>query len=250
MSINPSDNDLIEQYLLGKMTETEVHDFLVRVENDRELARKLRLLKTFPEMMSDQGRLEFEKKQAEAAVPVVRKRFFLFLKLRTIFWVAIIIAVILTGIVLLFLFKGSHHRQKTVVPQDITVAPPSAIVKPAVIAPVKDSTKETTHVLQPMEKKEILVAPGGTVQKATGLLNPSEGAEISRKDEILFSWKQTADTFSRFYIISEFNNQVVLWRGIPPRIKEYKVPGSSLFPGKYYWYVGSKEQKRSFIVIE
>src|ERR1039457_5228971 len=101
MSIDPVDNDLIEQYLLGKMTETEVHDFLVRVENDRELARKLRLLKTFPEMMSDQGRLEFEKKQAEAAVPVVRKRFFLFLKLRTIFWVAIIIAVILTGIVLL-----------------------------------------------------------------------------------------------------------------------------------------------------
>ena len=67
---------------------------------------------------------------------------------------------------------------------------------------------------------------------------------------ILFNWTQKTDSFTRFYIISELHDQVMFWRGIKPGIREYKVPGNYLFPGKYYWYIGTKEEKHTFIINE
>jgi hypothetical protein len=100
------------------------------------------------------------------------------------------------------------------------------------------------------ERKEIAESGGNAVQKTISLLSPADGMTVPRKEVILFNWTQKTDSFTRFYIFSELNGQVVLWRGITPGKREYKVPGLYLLPGKYYWYVGSKEEMHTFTVIE
>jgi hypothetical protein len=246
MSNNPSDNALIEQYLLGRMTEEEVHDFLVRVENDRELARKLRLLKTFPEMMSEPARREYEKQQAEAAAPLVMKRSHHSHGSRYIFW-TVIIAIVAASIAIFIILNKTGPGKQAATGEDKVVQQPVDVKSPAV--PVKD-TQMRTIPLQPEEKNETREMNGGTGQKAIELLTPADGMTFSREDSIQFRWAQRTDTFTRFYIFSETNDQVVFWRGIRPGVREYKVPGSSIYTGKYYWFVGTREQKRSFVISE
>ena len=66
MSTDLADNALIEKYLLRKLSDKEVEAFELRLEDDREFSRKFRLIKTFPEMMSEEGRKEMEGKMNEA----------------------------------------------------------------------------------------------------------------------------------------------------------------------------------------
>jgi hypothetical protein len=42
----------------------------------------------------------------------------------------------------------------------------------------------------------------------------------------------------------------MLWRGITRGLQEYKIPGSYFMPGKFYWCLGTKEEKHSFTIIE
>jgi hypothetical protein len=247
MSINPGDNDLIEGYILGKLNDAEKQSFESRLRVDREFARKFRLLKTFPEMMSTQGRLEFEKKLAEATSPVLKKKSIRFKNPPNLVWAAILCTVLI-GTVLLFILMKQDHKTEKVVPKG-NESGRTDIVKSETV-PVKD----TLVIIQPQkrqpENKEIREVPEKSVQKAVELINPAGGMKFSRKEMILFKWKQKTDTFTRFYIISESSDHVVLWRGINPGTREYKVPGNSLYPGNYYWYVGSKQEKRSFTVSD
>ncbi|MCX6249855.1 MAG: hypothetical protein NTX61_03790 [Bacteroidetes bacterium] len=247
MSNSPIDNDLIERYLLGKLTDAEIRDFLIRVDDDREFARKFRLIKMFPEMMSETGRMEFEKKQAEALAVEAEKKSRRFPKRRHLVW-AFVSFIALIGIALFFIISGTDHQKGNVVGKE-NIALTTKMVKPVAV-PVKDSLKEKTQQPQQPEKKEIMEITGGAVQKAIDLLTPAEGVTFSKKEMILFNWIQKTDSFTRFYIFSELNDHVVLWRGIRPGTREYKVPGNTLYPGKFYWYVGTKEKRRTFIISE
>jgi hypothetical protein len=243
---NLTDNDLIERYLLGKLTREEIRRVEIRLDDDREFARKLRLLTTFPEMMSEPARLEYEKQKAEAEVPVVKKKSFLLRKPKYLIWSGVLLF-ILIGIALVFFFiKQGHHREKVVLEENVTKK--ENIVNP-VVPPPKDSVAVTTPVTQP-EKKETREITSGSGQNAIELLNPANGMKFSRKEMILFNWAQRTDSFTRLYIFSEYNDQVIFWRGIRLGIREYKVPGSYLFPGKYYWYVGTKKEMHKFIITE
>jgi hypothetical protein len=245
MSVDPIDNDLIEKYLLGKLNDAEIRSFKSRLENDREFARKFRLISTFPELMSQPARLEYEKKLAETSAPVLRKRSYRFLKFRYLVW-AVVITFIVTGILLLIMFIGTGNQKQNVV-REKTVVPGPKVIN-AVKAPVKD----TQAVIAPLptERKEIREETDGNSKKAIQLLTPAEGMTFSRKEMIQFNWNQKTDSFTHFYIYSELNDHVVLWRGIRPGTREYKVPGNTLYPGKFYWYVGTTDNKRSFIVNE
>jgi len=253
MSVDPIDNDLIERYLLGKLTDAEIRSFKVRLDDDREFARKFRLFSMFPEMMSEPARIEYEKKLAEVATPVVRKKQKRLFKPKYFIGAAVLI-IIATGILLLLKFTGTGNRTQEVVKEVKSVQEPIVFKTP--VAPAKDTQTikvqkdtQTVKMTQP-EKKEIPEVKKGAVQKAIELFNPAEGMTFSRKDMIRFKWTQKTDSFTRFYIYSVLNDHVILWRGIPPGIREYKVPGNTLNPGKFYWYVGTKEKKRSFIVSE
>ena len=235
---SPTDNDLIEKRILGKLTDEEIRSFETRLGDDREFARKYRLIKTFPEMMSKQGRLEYEKKLADAAVPVVKKKFFPIRKIEYLVWGTVLVIACIT-IILLFILTGKNHRMDIAVRED-------TIAKTAVTT----GKVEPVVKQQQQEKREIREVSDKAGQETIVLLNPPDGMKFSRKDTILFSWTQKTDTFTRFYIYSEIHDQVVFWRGIKPGIREYKVSGRYLYPGKFYWYVGAKETKHTFLVTE
>jgi hypothetical protein len=257
MSNSPTDKELIERYLLGKLTEAEIHDFLVRVEEDREFARKFRLLKTFPEMMSEAGRKELEKKQAETLIQAVKKKSSRF-RGRWIITLAAVSLAVLIAILLFFIFHGGDHQKEIVVSKK-NMAPKPEVTKSIVIPiPVStpfpavsgDSLKHEIQKLQPAEQKPTPPAGGISDHGPIRLLSPADGMKFSRKEMILFKWTMQKDTFTRFFIFSELNNRVVLWRGIRPGIREYKVEPNYLYPGKFYWYIGTKEQMRSFFISE
>ncbi|MCX6246771.1 MAG: hypothetical protein NTW10_03465 [Bacteroidetes bacterium] len=243
---DPDDFDLIERYLLGKMTDAERRAFEERLDDDRELARKLRLIRTFPEMMSGPGRIEYEKNRAEAAAGPVKKREpFRFSRRRFLVWAAVAFILILVA-ALFSVFRGTAPGNK-IGGQEEKIVIRSDSVK-ATVAPVK-ADPGVPPPQQP-EKKEIGDESGNAGQPPVSLLTPADGMKFSRKEMILFSWNQKTDSLTRFYILSENNDQVVFWRGIRPGIREYKVPCSYLLPGKFYWYVGSKEVRRAFVVSE
>jgi hypothetical protein len=240
-----TDPELIELYLLGKMTDQETRSFETRLDDDRELRRKLRLIRTFPEMMSERGRMEYEKNLAQATAKVVRKKNFRYPNRRYLVWAAVVLFLAGAAVAIFFIFKGNGHKDENGI-QNENVIPKTNIQTES--APVKD-TAGTKPQLQP-EKKITSVVTLDAEQKAIELLKPADGMKFTRKDIILFDWIQKTDSFTRFYIVSELHDQVVFWRGIRLGIREYKVPGDYLYPGVYYWYVGTKDEKRTFIVTE
>ena len=243
---NLTDNDLIERYLLGKLTREEIRRVEIRLDDDREFARKLRLLTTFPEMMSEPARLEYEKQKAEAEVPVVKKKSFFLRKPKYLIWSGVLLFILIGIALVLFFIKQGHQREKVVLGENVTKK--ENIVNPLVVPP-RDSVAVIKQVTQP-EKKETREVTSGAGQKAIELLNPPNCMKFSRKEMIIFNWAQRTDSCTRFYIFSEQNDQVIFWRGIRLGIREYKVPGSYLLPGKYYWYVGTKKEKCTFTINE
>ncbi len=246
MSNELNDTDLIEQYLLGKLSDAEIRNVEARLRNDREFARKYRLITTFPEMMSSQGRLEYEKKLAEATVPVKKKKPFRFQRPRHFKW-AVLGSILVIAVALFFFFMRSNNKYENVVRKE-NVVHEAPIVK-APVFPLNDTTAGLQQH-QEQEKKESQEVTGGAMQKAIELTTPSVDAKFSSNETIIFNWKQKTDSFTRFYIFSELHDQVVYWRGIKPGIREHKLPASYLYPGTYYWYVGTKADKRTFTISE
>jgi len=239
------DLDLIEKYLLGKMNEPEIRNFELRLEDDRELRRKLRLIRSFPEMMSEAGRTEYENNQSRATEkPVKKKKSFRYPK--RIYLAGASVAAIILIAILLFVYTGTDSENDTVVKEKNGTTSETPV---SAITTARKDTVVGSSVQTPV-KKEILDVPVQEEQKTIELLKPAEGMKFSKKDILLFNWAQKTDTFTRFYIVSELHDQVVFWRGIRPGIREYKVPGDYLFPGTYYWFVGTKSVKRTFIVTE
>ena len=222
----PNDIDLIERYLLGKLSGEEVRMVEERLEEDHEFARKCRLIRTFPSMMSEQGRIEYEKQTATQPQNKVEKSSFRFPKAGYPVWAAIAIFVI--GIIAFFFFFKStrHDRQMT---EGENPAMADTLKKSEIREPGKQTNPPDVD------------NPAGAVPEAIELLNPADGMTLSRKEEILFNWKQETDSFSNLYIFSELNDKLILWRGIKPGIREYRVPALGFYPGKFYWFVGTKK---------
>lgn len=238
------DNDLIERYLLGKLSDADIRFVESRLDDDHEFARKHRLLTTFPEMMSKEGRLEFEKQHAQTAAPVLKEKRKHFLKKRHLIWLIFFILIIGTAFVVISRL-ANRPKTNSDAPKETRLS--SNPVKSELV-PVKDTTRGKART-EP-QTPEIPGVNKESSERSIELLNPGNDLKFSRNQTILFQWKQKTDTFTRFYIISELKNDVVYWRGVKPGIREYKVPASSLYPGKYYWYVGTNKEKRTFTVTE
>ena len=243
-----ADNELIELFMLGKLSEKEIRAFQERRAKDREFRRKCNLIRTFPEMMSEEGRREFEKKQAEKVALESEKRSGgLPKKYRIIAWAAVSVLII-AGVVLFFIFKRDSQQVENTADKEIPAS------KGNVAQPLALPVKDTQAVISIKQEQPAEQAPreigSGNLSGAIGLLKPAEGKEFSRKEAIRFTWTMKTDSFTRFYIVSRNSEKVVLWRGIKPGVREYEVPGNYLYPGKFYWYVGTREQMQTFSISE
>ena len=251
MSVDPADNALIERYLLGKLTDAEIADFNARLECDREFARKFRLIKMFPEMMTEAGRKELEKKIIEAAERLMAEKPPRYPNKKLLLWGAVSVS-ILVIVLLLIIFSGKHRTPQTATIEQNKIMVHETVSNAVVPAPGKDTAVPATQKIVNPQVKEVQKRPAPSIlQKAIGPVSPEGNAKFYRKDTIFFRWNQKCDTFTRLYIYSDANNMLMLWRGITPGIQKYRIPGTYLFPGTYYWYVGSaKDDKHSFMVVE
>ena len=229
MSTDQADIDLIEQYLNGKLKGTGLRDFEFRLDDDRELARKLRLRKTFPSLFKAEGTDAIVMSTAEVPEPAIKKGKRNFINARVIVWGAIII--VLAGAFSYFILIGQDQ--------------PLLKAETRPHSPVK-ATPEVSKAQLPVSRTR--PEPAITVHQPVELDTPPDNKVFSRKEEILFRWKQETDSFTNFYIFSEDNRKLAWWRGIRPGIREYKVAARNFKPGKFYWYVGTKKNRRSIII--
>ncbi len=231
MDTDQTDIDLIERYLLGKLTDAEEEIFENRLASDREFARKYRLRMTFPELMNVSAD-ELPEKIAEK-LPVAKAdgdaaTLFKPVRFR---WAAGVFALVLivafAGVILFNRHGGKAKPVEAGPPPDTTPAPAST----------------------PAREGEVSEFPGTTLPNGIGLVNPAVDKIISRNEEILFNWNQETDSFSNFYIFSETRERLIIWKGIRPGVREYKTPPLFFQPGKYYWFVGTREVKRAFTIV-
>ena len=247
MKYTPTDNELIESFLLDKLSEKEIRTFKQRLENDREFKRKYNLIRTFPEMMSEEGKKEFKKKQAETLEKESDKKHNHFPKRKVFIW-SLFLLVIIAGIGLFFIIQKGIQQNED--PGENESADEKVIAPQTTPSLVKAQKNDT------VKKKEIpgLKQAGDrgdtNLLKPVSLLTPPDGKQFSMEEMLNFSWTMKTDSFTRFYIIAEGREKVILWRGIRPGIREYTIPGGYLYPGKFYWYVGTKELKRTFTVTK
>jgi len=242
-----TDNQLIELFLLGKLTDPEIRKFKERLDNDREFRRKYRLIKTFPEMMSEEGKKEFEIQQSATLVQKSKEKSGNIPKKKFLIWTTISIVAII-GVSLFFIFNGAHL--KNVVNPYKGNSTPEINIRKSTIIPVKVVKADTTHKTDAREVPPIQNADSESLSSAIELIHPDDGKKFIRAEMLKFRWNMKTDSFTRLYIISEELNKVVLWKGIRPGVREYTVPGNYLYPGKFFWYVGTKDQKRTFIIGE
>lgn len=231
MDTDQADVDLIEKYINGKLTPGEAYSFEFRLGEDREFARKYRLRKTFPEIMHEAD--DVEPVKTEVTVPAIKpeREQSGILKPGYLLWLAI--AVIIAGVFVFFVvIKPNRPVEKTGSMRTI---------------PLTDST--STPPVKQSEKTAERTGMASAIKTPVELKKPIDGMIFNRKDEILFSWILETDTFTNFYIFSEINDKLVWWRGIKPGIRENKVAALNFLPGRFYWFVGTKEVKRTFTII-
>jgi len=232
MDKNQTDIDLIERYINGKLTSSEVYNFENRLGEDREFARKYRLRKTFPEMMNEAGDTEPVKTEVKPLTRKIERKPSNRLKPVYLAWGAI---GVITLCMLIF-FIAMKTTQPVEKPET------------AGSVPLNDSNT-IPRVNQPgriIDRKVF----DSDVKKPIELEAPDDGMTFGRKEEILFRWKQETDSFTNFYVFSEIHDKRVWWRGIKPGIREYKVVAINFLPGRFYWYVGTNKEKRTFIIGE
>jgi hypothetical protein len=268
MNKDQADIELIEQFINGKLNHDELVDFETRLEEDHEFARKFRLRKAFPSLFNASGNdlivQDLKEKNIEEELPEIRAEEYEPKRFRPgyIIWPSL---GLLLAIALAWFFfirpkpSVNNTADQTNTPAKSTLAlkpasqvQPAAKVKapepsPANIPPGQASANQTTALAKPQPEPRKTET---TVPKAIELLAPDDNMVVTRGEDLVFKWKMATDSFTNFYIIAESTNKLAWWRGIKPGIRELTVPAINFKSGKFYWYVGRREYKRSLIVME
>jgi hypothetical protein len=248
--INQKDDDitLIERHLSGRMSQEELVEFEDRLEQDHEFARKFRLRKSFPSLFNAEGEDMITEAVQKLKDEQLRER-----KDHAKKGLVVLLAtgILALGILAVLFITGTFRAEKNTGSQETVTQSPEtpAAVKPAPARqepPPATPPEQTEQTEQPAANTPDAVTPG----KIVLLENPENGKIFRRGEEINFQWKMDADTFTRICVISDPGERIIWWRGIIPGIQEYKVDANTFRPGKFQWYIGTKEVKRTFVITE
>ncbi|MEI8006121.1 MAG: hypothetical protein WCI48_07930 [Bacteroidota bacterium] len=266
MNTDQADIELIERFINGKLNHDELVDFETRLEEDHEFARKFRLRKAFPSLFNASGDdliVQDLKENPELEIPEItareeKPRGF---KPGYIIWPFVLLIIALALAWFFFMrpkpVADEAEQQtktpvKTAVPvkQPVPVkTQPTAGVNAANQSPSEIKPAATPVTATPKSQQEPQ-KPAATVHKAVELLAPENNMVVSRGEDVVFKWKMATDTFTNFYLIAEAGNKLAWWRGIKPGVRELIIPAVNFKAGKFYWYVGSREVKRTLIIME
>jgi len=67
-------------------------------------------------------------------------------------------------------------------------------------------------------------------------------------DDILLQWPNRYDTTTHLVILDAQNGKTVFRTEIKPLQQKFLIPKNILKQGKYDWYIGDKQQKRTLII--
>lgn len=256
MEPDKNDLDLIKRYLQGALAPDEIDGVQIRLKHDREFARKVRYMQTFPTAQEDNS----VKSSPEPSLQDFSWEFDLKKRVH-LSWPSIMVItllVIVFGITLFFLtsptpFEETIHSLFSIneSTEPVNNHPPELLpTDSAGVAPMQQ--KKDTAVLKPVEVKPVEVKPT-IVQNSSSsytLKTPEDGAIIPRGSEIHFTWQQLPDSITHIYILSAPSQKVIWWRAVRTGVREFRVPASHFHPGTYQWYVGLKKSMRSFTVAQ
>jgi hypothetical protein len=288
LKTDQADIDLIERFLGGQLSQDELMDFETRLEEDHEFARKFRLRKSFPSLFNASGNDLIiqdvkQHQEEEFPLPVAQKenRGSSRTGIILVSFVILLIAAALAW----FLFLKHWQKREPAGEKSQVSAPASP--HEAVKTSATDTKQTLTSVqtpqntpvqtpqntpLQPSQNVPPAAEAGQNIPPATGkppagsrteplktssgihkpieLLSPQDNMVVTRGENVVFRWTMATDSFTNFYIISEANNKLAWWRGIRPGIRELTVPAINFKTGKFYWYVGGREYRRTLIIME
>ncbi len=231
-----SDNELIEKYLAGELSPQEKASFEYRLEDDRELARRLRLRKNFPSLFQANGVdaiIMDQSKPKETPLPEKPRSGCSHKRIARVVIPLIALAALI--VLLVFLFTGKKKCiQEPVQQGTLTEKPMPVGIKPAA---------DTPPAVKPSPPDRVENPPAASLP--VNLTDPPDRSVLERNQDIVFKWEMTADTFTRFYIISGKGEQLILWRGIPAGTRQIRIDASRLKPGSYVWYVGDRSYSRT-----
>jgi hypothetical protein len=248
-----ADIDLIERYLAGKLSPSEKMDFEFRLEDDRELARKLRMRQNFPSLFKAEGSdaIEMELNQeltSGGAASAGRK---------ALKWILpALLVMLIAGVTVYFIFAPesiSDTRKKPApVVKERSKTPPEPRKQVATVLTPKDMIRPGTPEPTVTPTVNTVAPENKPVSSGKGpveLLTPANRTEVLRGQEIVFQWKMATDSFTNFYLYSA-GHKLAIWRGIPPGIRQIKLDAAKFKPGEFYWYIGNKNYRRTLIIRE
>ncbi len=230
MDLESEDIELIKKYLDGKLTGPELQAFNYRLEDDREFARKFRIRKAFPSLLPDNSQYRQTVKTEKISDETTEKPVSSKISRKTLWIFSVGVFLIITT-VLFILFRTSDRNQAIHVIRNDTGSGPFRLL---------DRFQISQEEKLSIEESDVAIV----------LISPAIDESFSRNAEIVFSWKQKTDSLTNFFIRSEISHKMLWWRGIKPGIRAYRLPPRTFLPGKYYWYVGNREIRRTFIITE
>jgi len=249
---NLSDIDLIEQYIAGKLSPAEKMNFEFRLEDDRELARKLRMRQNFPSLFKAQGDDTIGMDVTQELSPsdtLLKKR-------NPLRWIIPLFLLLLVSGALIYYYVSQDSaipspKPPAVVSKKKPATPP---IPAKQIKPVTVTRDSTPQEKSPVTSPALKTAPpaekqGSPTRSPVELISPANHAEVLRSQEIVFQWKMATDSFTNFYLYSA-GHKLAIWRGVPPGIRQIRLEASKFKPGEFYWYVGDKSFQRNLIIRE
>jgi hypothetical protein len=229
------DLEMIEQYLHGTLDPAVLAEFEYRLENDHELARKLRLRKVFPSLFNAEGEDLIKQELTENPGEKIITTHSALSAGKILFWITILLVLAGLSGYLFYFMKNQPEKKEAPLVNTPVVSKDTGINRPTGSQPElpeQEAAEPATQLKDNIYEDPVV------------LEIPDDSAIFSRREEILFRWRLETDTFTNFFIISLADGKMVWWKGIRPGIREYKVSTSNFRPGRYYWYVGTRDTRR------
>jgi len=131
MNTSETDLELIERFISGKLSQTELEDFETRMEEDHEFARKLRLRKTFPSLFKAEGHDEIVMTPDSTPAEKPGKEKAHSSKNRYFVWGGIVLFLAMAVVYFLFIRTGPAHQEMTAEKSVVKTAVKTPAPKPA-----------------------------------------------------------------------------------------------------------------------
>jgi len=218
------DHELIEKYLEGGMSPSEVKDFLARVNSEPELADKLAFRRKLEMEWKAAAKYQSIKKQVARVINMEKAE----AGKNRLIWMVAASVVVLATIGSLFFFINPSPGEKN----DILASGDSLI-------------NQGETISKPFYKEMPVLASIDSVR--TSQVTSQVHSVFSENDTIILQWIP-AGIKNHLYIFSLPDSTLVLSWELQPGLDEYLITPGSFKPGDYMWYINTPSRICQFSI--